>query len=61
MEAALGIAVMRHREKKPAGGKEEVEAHFGCEAYELLMVGDRCVQGKESDVCHSWFGIFRQI
>ncbi|KAF5840080.1 mitochondrial PGP phosphatase-domain-containing protein [Dunaliella salina] len=41
LEAALGIAVMRHREKKPAGGKEEVEAHFGCEAYELLMVGDR--------------------
>uniref|UniRef100_A0A7S3QU54 Phosphatidylglycerophosphatase n=1 Tax=Dunaliella tertiolecta TaxID=3047 RepID=A0A7S3QU54_DUNTE len=41
LEAALGITVMRHKEKKPAGGKEEVEAHFGCEAHELLMVGDR--------------------
>ena len=29
LEAALGIPVMRHREKKPAGGKEDAEKHFG--------------------------------
>lgn len=29
LEAALGIPVLRHREKKPAGGSEDMEAHFG--------------------------------
>ena len=43
LEKAFGIAVLRHKDKKPAGGKEDVEAHFGCEAHELVMVGDRCV------------------
>lgn len=41
LEAALGVAVLRHKEKKPAGGKEDMEAHFGCAARELVMVGDR--------------------
>lgn len=30
LEAALGIPVLRHREKKPAGGSEDMERHFGC-------------------------------
>lgn len=30
LEAALGVPVLRHREKKPAGGAEDMEAHFGC-------------------------------
>lgn len=29
LEAALGIPVLRHREKKPAGGSEDMEQHFG--------------------------------
>ena len=29
LESALGIAVLRHTEKKPAGGPEEIERHFG--------------------------------
>jgi phosphatidylglycerophosphatase GEP4 len=29
LEEALGVAVLRHKEKKPAGGPEDVEAHFG--------------------------------
>lgn len=30
MEAELGIPVLRHSEKKPAGGAQDLEAHFGC-------------------------------
>jgi len=41
VEEALGIPVLRHREKKPGGGAEELEQHFGCSADELVMVGDR--------------------
>lgn len=41
LEAALGIPVLRHREKKPAGGSEDMEQHFGCKAEQLVMVGDR--------------------
>lgn len=29
LEAALGIPVLRHREKKPAGSAEDMERHFG--------------------------------
>ena len=29
LEEALGVPVLRHREKKPAGGGEDMEAHFG--------------------------------
>jgi phosphatidylglycerophosphatase GEP4 len=29
LEAALGIPVLRHREKKPAGGSGDMEQHFG--------------------------------
>ncbi len=29
LEGALGIPVLRHRDKKPAGGSEDMERHFG--------------------------------
>ena len=29
LEDALGIPVLRHEDKKPAGGPEDVEKHFG--------------------------------
>ncbi|XP_061376336.1 phosphatidylglycerophosphate phosphatase 1, chloroplastic/mitochondrial-like [Gastrolobium bilobum] len=41
LEGAIGIKVIRHRLKKPAGTAEEVEKHFGCESSKLIMVGDR--------------------
>ncbi|KAH1034717.1 hypothetical protein GYH30_054911 [Glycine max] len=41
LEGAIGIKVIRHRVKKPAGTAEEIEKHFGCEASQLIMVGDR--------------------
>ncbi|KAL2322747.1 hypothetical protein Fmac_027126 [Flemingia macrophylla] len=41
LEGAVGIKVIRHRVKKPAGTAEEIEKHFGCEASQLIMVGDR--------------------
>jgi hypothetical protein len=41
LEAALGVHVLRHSEKKPSGGSGELERHFGCPASELVMVGDR--------------------
>lgn len=41
LEAALGMPVLRHRDKKPGGGKMELEQHFGCPSSHLVMVGDR--------------------
>jgi phosphatidylglycerophosphatase GEP4 len=41
LEAALNIHVLRHKEKKPGGGSEEVEAYFGCTSDKIIMVGDR--------------------
>ncbi|KAJ7960686.1 haloacid dehalogenase (HAD) superfamily protein [Quillaja saponaria] len=41
LERAVGIKVIRHRVKKPAGTAEEIEKHFGCESSKLIMVGDR--------------------
>ena len=41
MEQRMGIPVLRHKEKKPAGGPEDLERHFGCAAEDLVMVGDR--------------------
>ncbi|GMP67788.1 hypothetical protein CsSME_00027660 [Camellia sinensis var. sinensis] len=41
LEGAIGIKVIRHRVKKPAGTAEEIEKHFGCESSRLIMVGDR--------------------
>jgi phosphatidylglycerophosphatase GEP4 len=41
LELSLRIHVLRHREKKPGGSKQEVEKHFGCESFKLIMVGDR--------------------
>ncbi|CAH2063617.1 unnamed protein product [Thlaspi arvense] len=37
LEAEIGIRVLRHRVKKPAGTAEEVEKHFGCASSELIM------------------------
>ncbi|XP_051135223.1 phosphatidylglycerophosphate phosphatase 1, chloroplastic/mitochondrial [Andrographis paniculata] len=41
LEDAIGIKVIRHRMKKPAGTAEEIERQFGCESLRLIMVGDR--------------------
>ncbi|KAK9284429.1 hypothetical protein L1049_023602 [Liquidambar formosana] len=41
LEKAIGIKVLRHRMKKPAGTAEEIEKHFGCASSQLIMVGDR--------------------
>ncbi|CAL1394335.1 unnamed protein product [Linum trigynum] len=41
LERAIGIKVVRHRVKKPAGTAEEIENHFGCTSSQLIMVGDR--------------------
>jgi hypothetical protein len=35
------MRVIRHALKKPDGTREELEAHFGCGAEQLVMVGDR--------------------
>jgi len=35
------VPVLRHRDKKPAGGVQDAERHFGCASHELIMVGDR--------------------
>ncbi|XP_060209472.1 phosphatidylglycerophosphate phosphatase 1, chloroplastic/mitochondrial-like [Lycium barbarum] len=41
VERSIGIKVIRHRLKKPAGTAEEIERQFGCESSRLIMVGDR--------------------
>lgn len=41
LESTLGIPVLRHTEKKPAGGHTDLERHFGVPAEKLVMVGDR--------------------
>ncbi|XAR49500.1 Phosphatidylglycerophosphatase [Bertholletia excelsa] len=41
LEGSIGIKVIRHTVKKPAGTAEEIEKHFGCESSRLVMVGDR--------------------
>lgn len=41
LEARLGVPVLRHKEKKPAGGCSELEEYFQCAASEMVMVGDR--------------------
>ena len=41
IEKKLGLSVLRHRRKKPAKEPGLLEAHFGAEAHELVMVGDR--------------------
>lgn len=41
MEKALGIRVVRHITKKPAGDAADLEKHFSCKAEELVMIGDR--------------------
>ncbi|XP_022750755.1 uncharacterized protein LOC111299677 isoform X2 [Durio zibethinus] len=41
LEGTIGIKVIRHRVKKPAGTAEEIEKHFGCKSSHLIMVGDR--------------------
>nr|GEY24236.1 haloacid dehalogenase (HAD) superfamily protein [Tanacetum cinerariifolium] len=41
LEFVIGIRVIRHKVKKPAGSAEEIEKHFGCDSSKLIMVGDR--------------------
>ncbi|KAK6785276.1 hypothetical protein RDI58_018731 [Solanum bulbocastanum] len=41
LERAIGIKVIKHGVKKPAGTAEEIEKQFGCESSRLIMVGDR--------------------
>lgn len=41
IESRLGVAVLRHREKKPAGGCSELEEYFACGSQKMVMVGDR--------------------
>jgi phosphatidylglycerophosphatase GEP4 len=41
LASALGVPVLRHSSKKPGGTAAAVEAHFGCAASDLVMVGDR--------------------
>ncbi len=40
VELALGLPVLRHGTKKPAGA-EAAAAFFGCEPRQLVFVGDR--------------------
>lgn len=41
LEREMGIRVIRHRVKKPAGSAEEIEKQLGCQYMEVVMVGDR--------------------
>ncbi|XP_042483845.1 phosphatidylglycerophosphate phosphatase 1, chloroplastic/mitochondrial [Macadamia integrifolia] len=41
IEKSLGIRVVRHGTKKPAGTAEEIEKDFGYDTSLLVMVGDR--------------------
>ena len=41
LEAALGIGFLRHSSKKPAGNAVALEARFGCDTSEMVMLGDR--------------------
>ncbi|KAK9011505.1 hypothetical protein V6N11_044353 [Hibiscus sabdariffa] len=41
LEGTVGIKVIRHKVKKPAGTAEEIEKHFGYKSSQLIMVGDR--------------------
>ncbi|KAK9150778.1 hypothetical protein Syun_009087 [Stephania yunnanensis] len=41
IEKAVGIHVIRHGVKKPAGTAEDIEKYFGCPSSVLVMVGDR--------------------
>jgi len=41
IEKKLGVPVLRHKKKKPAGEPGLLEKHFEAQAHELVMVGDR--------------------
>lgn len=41
LQQGLGVPVLRHASKKPAGTPNELEAHFRCPADKLIMIGDR--------------------
>ncbi|KAL9224262.1 hypothetical protein vseg_000318 [Gypsophila vaccaria] len=41
LERRLGLNVIRHKVKKPAGDAEEIEKQLGCRSREVVMVGDR--------------------
>ncbi|XP_037497778.1 phosphatidylglycerophosphate phosphatase 1, chloroplastic isoform X2 [Jatropha curcas] len=42
LEKAIGIKVIRHKVKKPAGTAEEIEKHFGCKSSQLIMRNCAC-------------------
>ncbi|XP_074280712.1 phosphatidylglycerophosphate phosphatase 1, chloroplastic/mitochondrial [Silene latifolia] len=41
LERRIGLKVIRHKVKKPAGDAEDVEKQLGCLSREVVMVGDR--------------------
>lgn len=41
VESAVGVPVLQHKRKKPAGGCKEIRKRFNCEAHEVVTVGDR--------------------
>jgi phosphatidylglycerophosphatase GEP4 len=41
VEAALQVPVLRHRDKKPAGGAADAATALRCAPHELVVVGDR--------------------
>lgn len=41
VEAAIGVPVLQHKNKKPAGGCKEILQRFKCESHEVVVVGDR--------------------
>ena len=43
LERALGVPVLRHTEKKPAGSAQDVCAQLQCAPHEVAMVGDRYI------------------
>ena len=41
IEDSLGVPVLRHSQKKPAGTAADLEAQLQVQAHEMIMVGDR--------------------
>lgn len=39
LEVALGIGFLRHSSKKPSGDADALQARFGCDTSEMVMLG----------------------
>ena len=39
----MGVPVLQHKRKKPAGGCQELVDRFSCQPHEVLPVGDRAL------------------